>query len=53
MLTAVAHRERVGKVRALIVQDYALKPFKRETLLLSVDQSHRPPTAHYMYDSLL
>lgn len=37
--TAVADQERVGKVRALAVHDYDLKPFRRETLVRSVDQS--------------
>jgi DNA-binding response OmpR family regulator len=43
MLTAVADRERVGKVRSLAVQDYVVKPFRRETLLRYVDQARRTP----------
>jgi len=43
MLTAVADRERVGKVRSLSVQDYVVKPFRRETLLRYVDQARRTP----------
>ncbi|MFZ3012269.1 MAG: response regulator [Nitrospira sp.] len=39
MLTAVADQDKIRKVRALTVQDYVLKPFRRETLLRSVDQS--------------
>ncbi|MGE0644989.1 MAG: response regulator [Nitrospira sp.] len=41
MLTAVADQEKIRKVRALTVQDYVLKPFRRETLLRYVDQSRR------------
>ena len=43
MLTAVADQEKIHKVRALTVQDYVLKPFRRETLLRYVDQSRRRP----------
>lgn len=43
MLTAVADQEHVSKVRALAVQDYVLKPFRRETLLRSMDQARRTP----------
>ncbi len=43
MLTAVADPERIRKVRALTVQDYVLKPFRRETLLRYVDQSRGTP----------
>lgn len=41
MLTGVADQEKIRKVRALTVQDYVLKPFRRETLLRYVDQSRR------------
>jgi len=41
MLTAVAEPEHVRKVCSLTVQDYVLKPFKRETLLRFVDQARR------------
>lgn len=41
MLTAVADQEKIRRVRALTVQDYVLKPFRRETLLRYVDQSRR------------
>lgn len=43
MLTAVADQDKVSKVRALAVQDYVLKPFRRETLLRSVGQFRRTP----------
>ena len=43
MLTAVADQDKIRKVRALTIQDYVLKPFRRETLLRSVGQSHRSP----------
>lgn len=43
MLTAVADADRIRKVRALAVQDYVLKPFKRETLLRYVEQARRTP----------
>ncbi|MGB4068836.1 MAG: response regulator [Nitrospira sp.] len=43
MLTAVSDEQRIRKVLSLTVQDYVLKPFRRETLLRSVDQSHRTP----------
>jgi len=43
MLTAVADQDKIRKVRALTVQDYVLKPFRRETLLRSVDQSRKTP----------
>jgi len=43
MLTAVADAGRIRKVRALAVQDYVLKPFKRETLLRYVEQARRTP----------
>jgi DNA-binding response OmpR family regulator len=41
MVTAVADQDKISKVRALAVQDYVLKPFRRETLLRSVAQSCR------------
>ncbi len=44
MLTAVADQDKIRKVRGLAVQDYVLKPFRRETLLRSVGQSRRSPT---------
>lgn len=43
MLTAVSDEQQIRKVLSLTVQDYVLKPFRRETLLRSVDQSHRTP----------
>jgi DNA-binding response OmpR family regulator len=43
MLTAVADQDKITKVRALTVHDYVLKPFRRETLLRSVDQSRKTP----------
>lgn len=43
MLTGVASQDAFRKVRALRVQDYVLKPFKRETLLRSVNQSRKTP----------
>ena len=43
MLTGVASQDAFRKVRALLVQDYVLKPFKRETLLRSVNQSRKTP----------
>jgi len=43
MLTAVADADRIRKVHALAVQDYVLKPFKRETLLRYVEQARRTP----------
>ena len=43
MLTAVADADRIRKVRALAVQDYVLKPLKRETLLRYVEQARRTP----------
>lgn len=43
MLTAVADQDKISKVRTLAVQDYVLKPFRRETLLRSVDQSRTTP----------
>jgi len=43
MLTGVADQEKIHKVRALSVQDYVLKPFRRETLLRSVGQSRGTP----------
>lgn len=43
MLTGVASQDAFHKVRALRVQDYVLKPFKRETLLRSVNQSRKTP----------
>ncbi|TKB80092.1 MAG: response regulator [Nitrospira sp.] len=43
MLTAVSDEQRIRKVLSLTVQDYVLKPFRRETLLRSVDQSHKTP----------
>jgi len=43
MLTAVADQDKIRKERALTVQDYVLKPFRRETLLRSVDQSRKTP----------
>jgi CheY-like chemotaxis protein len=43
MLTAVADQDKIRKVRALTIQDYVLKPFKRETLLRSVNQSRKTP----------
>ncbi len=42
MLTGVADHDKIRKVRALTIQDYVLKPFRRETLLRSVDQSREP-----------
>lgn len=45
MLTAVADQEKIRRVRALTVQDYVLKPFRRETLLRYVDQSRRRPAS--------
>ncbi|MGZ8367062.1 MAG: response regulator [Nitrospira sp.] len=43
MLTAVSDEQQIRKVLSLTVQGYVLKPFRRETLLRSVDQSHRTP----------
>jgi CheY-like chemotaxis protein len=43
MLTAVSAEQQIRKVLSLTVQGYVLKPFRRETLLRSVDQSHRTP----------
>jgi CheY-like chemotaxis protein len=43
MLTGVADQDTFRKVRALRVQDYVLKPFKRETLLRSVNQTRGTP----------
>lgn len=45
MLTAVADPERIRKVSSLNVQDYVLKPFRRETLLRYVDQSRGRPAS--------
>lgn len=45
MLTAVADQKKIRRVRALTVQDYVLKPFRRETLLRYVDQSRRRPAS--------
>jgi DNA-binding response OmpR family regulator len=41
MLTGVADQDKIRKVHALRIQDYVLKPFRRETLLRSVNQSHK------------
>jgi len=41
MLTGVADQDKIRKVRTLRIQDYVLKPFRRETLLRSVDQSRK------------
>ena len=41
MLTGVADTERFRKVSSLNIQDYVLKPFKRETLLRYVDRFRR------------
>ena len=43
MLTAVSDEQRIRKVLSLTVQGYVLKPFRRETLLRSVDQFHKTP----------
>lgn len=43
MLTAVSDEQQIRKVLSLTVQGYVLKPIRRETLLRSVDQSHRTP----------
>lgn len=42
MLTAVSDEQRIRQVCSLTVQDYVLKPFKRETLLRYVEQSRTP-----------
>jgi CheY-like chemotaxis protein len=44
MLTAVSDEQQIRKVLSLTVQGYVLKPFRRKTLLQSVDPSHRTPT---------
>jgi CheY-like chemotaxis protein len=43
MLTAVSDPDQVRKLAALKIQDYVLKPFKRETLLRYLDRSRARP----------
>jgi len=49
MLTAVSDEQRIRQAVSLSVQDYVLKPFRRETLLRYVGQSRR--TRHKRYDT--
>ena len=43
MLTAVSGEQRIRKVLSLNVQGYVLKPFKRETLMSTVERCQTPP----------
>lgn len=43
MLTAVSDEQRIRKVLSLNVQGYVLKPFKRETLVSTVERCRTPP----------
>lgn len=43
MLTAVSDEQQIRKVLSLTVQGYVLKPFKRETLMSTVERCRTPP----------